>query len=210
MGEEKSSSKKSKKRPSSAMEVDSPSKSKEAVEDTLVTNDADEPAKKKRKKEKVKDADGEEKEVDVESLCPIARPLAQKKMCKKVLRTVKKAAKSHHLKRGVKEVVKSLRKSETGLVVLAADISPLDILSHLPVLCEDSQVPYIFVPSKELLGSASSTKRPTSVVMCCKKGGKKAEEKKEEVTEFLEAYAELEKEVKSLNQDTIMGLEVGK
>jgi H/ACA ribonucleoprotein complex subunit 2 len=48
----------------------------------------------------------------------------------------------------VKEVVKALRKSESGLCVLAADISPIDVISHIPVLCEDTNVPYIYVSSK--------------------------------------------------------------
>lgn len=33
------------------------------------------------------------------------------------------------------------------------------------MLCEDGSVPYVYVPSKADLGSAASTKRPTSVVM---------------------------------------------
>ncbi|KAL9004034.1 MAG: hypothetical protein Q9188_003122, partial [Gyalolechia gomerana] len=58
------------------------------------------------------------------------------------------AAKNKTLKRGVKEVVKSLRKSPpptsslpSAIVILAADISPMDVISHLPVLCEDHGIP---------------------------------------------------------------------
>jgi H/ACA ribonucleoprotein complex subunit 2 len=77
----------------------------------------------------------------------------------------------------VKEVVKALRKSETskpsssatknplGVVIIAADISPMDVISHIPVLCEDHNIPYIYVRSRAELGSAAGTKRPTSVVM---------------------------------------------
>lgn len=52
-----------------------------------------------------------------------------------------------------------------SLVVLAGDVSPMDVLSHLPVLCEDNSIPYIFVPSKGALGMASSTRRPTCCIM---------------------------------------------
>lgn len=38
-----------------------------------------------------------------------------------------------HIKRGVKEVGKALRKKTPGIVVFAADISPVDVLSHLPI-----------------------------------------------------------------------------
>lgn len=93
------------------------------------------------------------------------------------------ASKVKHVRRGVKEVSKAIRKGEKGLVVIAGDISPLDVISHLPVLCEDHDVPYIFVPSKEKLGEASATKRPTSVSMVVlggkNKDGKAAEDYKE-------------------------------
>lgn len=50
---------------------------------------------------------------------------------------------------------------------MAADISPMDILTHIPLLAEEASCPYVFVTSKDLLGQASSTKRPTSCVMIC-------------------------------------------
>jgi H/ACA ribonucleoprotein complex subunit 2 len=91
------------------------------------------------------------------------------------------AAKNKSLRRGVKEVVKSLRKSSSNasaIVVLAADISPMDVISHLPVLCEDHGVPYVFVRSRAELGAASATKRPTSVVMIVPVAGGGVGEKK--------------------------------
>ena len=111
------------------------------------------------------------------------------------------AAKNKALKRGVKECVKAIRKSPAtlpgsndvpaGIVVLAADISPMDVISHIPVLCEDHNIPYLYVPSRAELGAAGSTKRPTSVVMITPKQGKGAE--KESADEWKEAYAELNK-----------------
>ena len=44
----------------------------------------------------------------------IAKPLADEKLCKKVLKLCKKAAKRKAIRRGVKEVVKSLRKNQKG------------------------------------------------------------------------------------------------
>jgi len=49
--------------------------------------------------------------------------------------------------------------------VIAADISPIDVLSHLPILCEDKNVPYIYVKSRAEVGEACKTKRPTSCVL---------------------------------------------
>lgn len=113
------------------------------------------------------------------------------------------AAKSKALKRGVKECVKAIRKSPAaspgqkptdtpnGIVILAADISPMDVISHIPVLCEDHGIPYIFVPSRAELGAAGSTKRPTSVVMMTPRQGKGAKE--EEKSEWEESYSDLHK-----------------
>ena len=95
----------------------------------------------------------------------IANPMASKKLTKKLYKVVKKSRKAKKLKRGVREVVKGLRKNEKGLVILAGDVSPIDVITHIPVLCEDNEVPYCYVPSRRDLGAASLTKRPTSVVM---------------------------------------------
>ncbi|GAX27760.1 H/ACA ribonucleoprotein complex subunit 2 [Fistulifera solaris] len=119
-------------------------------------------------------ADGDEEEAKtvgktyeerLEAVNVISQPLASKKSTKKAHKLVKKAAASKHVRRGVKEVVKGLRKGETGLAILAGDIYPVDVISHLPVLLEEKNIPYIFVPSKHDLGAAASTKRPTSCVL---------------------------------------------
>ena len=185
--------------------------------------EADSPAKDKKEK-KVKeevavdtvgdvsmgDAEKEDKatELSPEALIPIAHPLADKSLTKKVFKTIKKASKNRgHVKRGVKEVVKGLRKGEKGLVVLAGDISPIDILSHIPVLCEDASNPYLYVASKDQLGNASSTKRPTSCVMIVPAGGKKAIEKGDTKVkeDYQEEYSTVHKEASRLVQRLLLG-----
>jgi H/ACA ribonucleoprotein complex subunit 2 len=78
---------------------------------------------------------------------------------------VRKASHAKFVRRGVKEVVKALRKGEKGFCVIAGDISPIDVITHLPVMCEDREIPYFYVPSKIDLGAAASTKRPTSCIL---------------------------------------------
>merc|ERR1712160_32382 len=87
--------------------------------------------------------------------------------------------------RGVKETVKAVRKGKTGIVVIAADISPIDVLSHLPILCEDKNVPYIYVKSRAEVGEACKTKRPTScvLIMSPSKESKKVKESYKECKE---------------------------
>ncbi|WPH02430.1 L30e-like protein, protein [Acrodontium crateriforme] len=203
----------------------------EVAEDEAVVEKKDKKKDKKRKSEAAADEDGDEtmmtvatvnedEEEDEEkkvaetvddplaALVPFANPLCDAKAQKKVLKGVKKAAKSKSLKRGVKECVKAIRKSgpatpasasklPVGIVILAADISPMDVISHIPVLCEDHAIPYLYVPSRAELGAAGSTKRPTSVVMLtANPGGKDA--KKDD--EWEETYAELHKLALKLGQ----------
>lgn len=112
-----------------------------------------------------KSSSGKTYEERVKAVNVIAQPLAPKKSTKKAHKLVKKAAGVKHIRRGVKEVIKGIRKGEKGLAILAGDIYPLDVISHIPVLLEEKDIPYLFVPSKQDLGAAASTKRPTSVVL---------------------------------------------
>ena len=126
--------------------------------------------KESKKRKSTDDAAAEEPpKSKIRLVSPIANPLADPKLTKKVLKTVKAAAEKKMIRRGVKEVVKALKKGEKGLCVIAGDISPIDVIAHVPIFCEELNVPYVYVPSKEDLGTASQTKRPTSIVlMSCK------------------------------------------
>ncbi|KAL5723420.1 hypothetical protein ACHQM5_006824 [Ranunculus cassubicifolius] len=108
----------------------------------------------------------------IQALAPIAKPLAGKKLSKKTLKLVRKAAESKCLKRGVKEVVKSIRRGNKGLCVIAGNISPIDVITHVPLLCEEAEIPYVYVSSKEDLATAGATKRPTCCVLVLTKPNK--------------------------------------
>lgn len=125
-------------------------------------SDDETPSKKKKSKTTTVSKDYEDQ---IQGVTVISHPLASKKSTKKIYKLVKKASSAKYIRRGVKEVVKGLRKGETGLAILAGNVLPIDVLSHLPVLMEEKNVPYLFVPSKQDLGAAASTKRPTSVVL---------------------------------------------
>merc|ERR1712139_112845 len=121
----------------------------------------------KSKKEKGSDDESEEEnEIEVQPFCT---PLADRKLSKKLFKCIKKATKSKQVLRGVKEVVKAVRKGTKGVCVIAGNISPIDVISHLPILCEEKGVPYIYVRSKEELGAAALTKRPTSCMLIAPK-----------------------------------------
>jgi ribosomal protein L7Ae-like RNA K-turn-binding protein len=101
----------------------------------------------------------------VRQVGPIANPLASRKLTKRIYKCIKKAQKQKQLRKGVREVQKFIRKGEKGLVVLAGDTSPIDVLSHMPVVCEEADIPYCYTPAKEDLGAACGSRRPTCMVM---------------------------------------------
>ncbi|CAM0944410.1 unnamed protein product [Alopecurus aequalis] len=128
------------------------------------------------------------------ALAPIAKPLAGKKLSKRTLKLVRRASDAKCLKRGVKEVVKSIRRGNKGLCVIAGNISPIDVITHLPILCEEANVPYIYVNSKEELATAGTTKRPTCCVLVMTKPakGEITDEAKEKLqTEYNQVVADV-------------------
>lgn len=54
---------------------------------------------------------------------------------------------------------KTLNRGIAEFIVMSADAEPIEILLHLPLLCEDKNVPYVFVPSKIALGRACDVSR---------------------------------------------------
>ncbi|XP_013786908.1 NHP2-like protein 1 [Limulus polyphemus] len=99
-----------------------------------------------------------------EEVNPKAYPLADATLTTKILNIVQQASNYKQLKKGANEATKTLNRGLAEIIVMAADAEPLEILLHLPLLCEDKNVPYIFVKSKHALGRACGVSRP--VIAC--------------------------------------------
>eukprot|EP00752_Nemacystus_decipiens_P012237 g10846.t1 len=126
------------------------------------------PKVKKTKESKAKEVEEVEAvpyEVRMKAVTVISKPMADEKKTKKFYKLVKRAAKEKICRRGVKEVCKGIRQGRKGICIIAGDISPIDVISHMAFYCEEQGVNYIYVPSKVDLGAAAKTKRPTSCVM---------------------------------------------
>merc|ERR1719194_36076 len=89
-----------------------------------------------------------------------AFPLADTEMTAKILNLVQQATNYKQLRKGANEATKTLNRGQSEFVILAADSEPLEILLHIPLLCEDKNVPYVFVRSKQALGRACGVSRP--------------------------------------------------
>ena len=96
--------------------------------------------------------------------CSAAWPQADQALSQEILDLVQQATHYRQLKKGANEATKTLNRGISEIIVLAADTSPLAILLHLPLLCEDKNVPYVYVPSKMALGRACGVAR--AVIAC--------------------------------------------
>ena len=67
---------------------------------------------------------------------------------------IEKARKTGKVEKGTNEVTKAIERGTAKLVVYAADVSPKEIVQHLPVLCREKKILCREVDSKQKLGIA--------------------------------------------------------
>lgn len=90
------------------------------------------------------------------------------------------------LRNGLKDVQSRLNKGEKGIVIFAGDVTPIEIMCHLPAVCEDKGIPYAYTPSRIDLGAAMGVKRGTVTLLI------------REHPDYLEQFNELKAEIGTL------------
>ena len=68
---------------------------------------------------------------------PKAFPLADAALTNQILDLVQQASHYKQLKKGANEATKTLNRGICEFIVMAADVEPIEIVLHLPLLCED-------------------------------------------------------------------------
>ncbi|MEM1684478.1 MAG: 50S ribosomal protein L7Ae [Nanopusillaceae archaeon] len=72
----------------------------------------------------------------------------------KIYKIFELARQTGKIKKGTNETTKAVDRGQAKLVAIALDVDPPEIVMHLPALCEEKGVPYVFVSSKQRLGNA--------------------------------------------------------
>ncbi|RLI35414.1 50S ribosomal protein L7ae [Candidatus Bathyarchaeota archaeon] len=80
------------------------------------------------------------------------------------------AARTGRIRKGTNETTKAVERGQAKLVVVAEDVDPPEVVAHLPLLCDERKIPYVFVPSKAKLGSASGIDVPSASVCIIEPG----------------------------------------
>ena len=117
-------------------------------------------SEKKEKKDKGEKSEKKELQEEKTGFDSRAQPLADHTLATSILDLVQQAANFKQLRKGANEATKTLNRGISEFIVMAADAEPLEILLHLPLLCEDKNVPYVFIPNKAALGRACGVSRP--------------------------------------------------
>jgi large subunit ribosomal protein L7Ae len=73
----------------------------------------------------------------------------------KALEALKKAREGGKIKKGTNETTKAVERGIAKLVYIAEDVDPPEIVAHLPALCEEKKIPYIYINSKKRIGEAA-------------------------------------------------------
>jgi len=72
------------------------------------------------------------------------------------------AAQTGSVRKGTNETTKAIERAQAKLVVIAEDVDPPEAVAHLPLICDERKISYVFVPSKQKIGSATGIDVPAA------------------------------------------------
>ena len=109
-----------------------------------------------------------------------------KEIADKVYEALEVARDTGKIGKGTNEVTKNIERNNVALAVFAEDIEPAEIVAHLPILAEEKEIPYAYLPTKEEFGEAAGLNVGTASACIIDAG-----EGQELVNEIVEKVAEL-------------------
>ncbi|MDN7025382.1 50S ribosomal protein L7ae [Methanoculleus sp. FWC-SCC1] len=106
----------------------------------------------------------------------------------KALEALEIARDTGKVKKGSNEATKAIERSVAQLVLIGADVEPEEIVMHLPPLCDEKQIPYIYISKQNDIGAASGLDVGSAAAAIVKPG--KAKELVEEIAKQVSALRE--------------------
>jgi len=91
---------------------------------------------------------------------------------------IEKASKTGKVDRGVNEVTKAVERGVAKLVAVAKDIDPKELTQHLPILCNEKEIRFVEVDSKEKLGISAGLNVSCAAIAVIESGEAKLDELK--------------------------------
>ena len=90
-----------------------------------------------------------------------------------VFEIIEVARRTGKIKKGCNEVTKLIEKGEAKFVAVAKDVTPKEIIMHLPLLAKEKGIKYAEVERKEELGAAAGLPVGTAAVAVTEEGDAK-------------------------------------
>lgn len=59
------------------------------------------------------------------------------------------------VKKGTNETTKAIERGNAALVFIAEDVSPEEVVMHLPELADEKEIPFLFVETQDEIGQAA-------------------------------------------------------
>lgn len=92
----------------------------------------------------------------------------------KALEAIQAAHNGGGVRKGTNEATKAIERGDAKLVVIAEDIDPEEIVMHLPQICNEKKIAYVYVSEKVKLGKAAGLTVGTAAVAITKPGAGEA------------------------------------
>jgi large subunit ribosomal protein L7Ae len=75
---------------------------------------------------------------------------APKEVVDMAVEALESARDSGKIRKGTNEVTKAVERGVAKLVFIGNDVTPPEIVMHIPMICEEKKIPYIFVPKASI------------------------------------------------------------
>ncbi|MEG3056564.1 MAG: 50S ribosomal protein L7Ae [Methanoculleus sp.] len=97
----------------------------------------------------------------------------------KALEALEVARDTGKVKKGSNEATKAVERNIAQLVLIGSDVEPEEIVMHLPLLCAEKQIPFVYITKQNDIGSASGLEVGSAAAAIVKPG--KAKDLVEEI-----------------------------
>jgi len=111
-----------------------------------------------------------------------------KELKEKQFDLIEKAKKTGKIRVGVNETTKAVERGKAKIIFIAEDVSPAELVMHLPLLCEEKKIPFSFVSTKKELGEKTGIGVGTASIAVTEEGSAK-----KELEEIIKKVNELKK-----------------
>lgn len=95
------------------------------------------------------------------------------------------------LKKGANEVTKAAERGTAKMVVMAENVNPGELLAHIPMICKEKEIPFIYVEDQAYLAEAAGMSLGTrTAAIAVMEVEKETEDKFKEVKGHCETLSE--------------------